>query len=543
MFRLSQPKDNAVIALHALVKTLGAKVTAQTVEETVKSHPDYPSMLALSDALLEWQIDNVAVALQPEQLTEAPTPFVAYVATEGGQFTVVKSVDNESVTYLQPQQGWQQEKRTDFVQKWNGTALLAETNSQSGEANYATKRKSEILQTLRLPFILAGSFTMLGISLWLSVSVAEPVTWNWYALLIIKLMGIGISALLLWHSVDSGNALVKQLCQLNKKTNCDSILRAKAATLGGWVSWSEIGFTYFTGSFLLLLLSFGNPATQTLLVALTSLAIPYTFFSIYYQAYVARQWCTLCLTVQALLWMELLIGWNGVESFSLSLSVYNLSLVVLSFLLPVVGWVSIKPIVLKAAKTGALKNDLKRFTGNTQLFQQLLFQQPEIPPVVSNMGTITMGNPAADNVLTMVTNPYCKPCATRHGEITKLLEGNPSVKYQIIFAATNDEKDIRGEFMRHLFSLPIEKRSPALDAWYAMEEKSLNKWSKQFGTTDDETTKPTVELHQSWCDLAAVSVTPTLYWNGYKLPEVYQIKDLKHFTHITLSDYTAIEQN
>jgi len=71
----TQPKDNAVAATYQYLKAIGAKVTEETVEETLKNHPDYPSLLATNDALNEWKIENVTARIKPEELGELPTPF------------------------------------------------------------------------------------------------------------------------------------------------------------------------------------------------------------------------------------------------------------------------------------------------------------------------------------------------------------------------------------------------------------------------------------------------------------------------------------
>ncbi|SFF59290.1 hypothetical protein SAMN04488541_107211 [Thermoflexibacter ruber] len=52
----------------------------------------------------------------------------------------------------------------------------------------------------------------------------------------------------------------------------------------------------------------------------------------------------------------------------------------------------------------------------------------------------------------MVTNPFCPPCAKTHAEIEKLIASNENLNCQVVFTATNEETDIRGEVAKHILS-------------------------------------------------------------------------------------------
>lgn len=110
-------KSEFFVATYQYLKAIGAKVTEETVEETLKNHPDYPSLLATSDALNEWKIDNVAVRLYPEQLSELPTPFLAYLTVSGGLFAV-KSMKDNTIEWVHTKEGLKKESIDEFLKKW-----------------------------------------------------------------------------------------------------------------------------------------------------------------------------------------------------------------------------------------------------------------------------------------------------------------------------------------------------------------------------------------------------------------------------------------
>jgi len=87
-----------------------------------------------------------------------------------------------------------------------------------------------------------------------------------------------------------------------------TILNSKASKTFG-ISWSEVGFFYFATTLLFLLIPGFDFLSKATVISVANLAaVPYVFFSIYYQWKVARQWCPLCLTVQVVLIAELLWG-------------------------------------------------------------------------------------------------------------------------------------------------------------------------------------------------------------------------------------------
>ena len=78
----------------------------------------------------------------------------------------------------------------------------------------------------------------------------------------------------------------------------------------GIFSWSEVGISYF-GVTLATLLLF--PQYTGYLALINAICCPFSFWSVWYQKYRAKAWCTLCLITQACLWLSLacyiLGGW------------------------------------------------------------------------------------------------------------------------------------------------------------------------------------------------------------------------------------------
>jgi hypothetical protein len=199
----THPDDNATATLIALVRRLRARVTAATVRTTLQRHPDYPSLLSLSDTLNSWQINNMAVQLPTTgQLQEVPMPFVAHLNTKGGWYVLVTGIDAETLTYVDSADGVVNESMTAFVRKWSGTVLMAEVSETSGEADYVRNRRIEHLQTARGLGLLVGFVLLAGFAFWPMRLITNPLVWG---LCLTKTLGVVVGLLLLVHQFNRQN--------------------------------------------------------------------------------------------------------------------------------------------------------------------------------------------------------------------------------------------------------------------------------------------------------------------------------------------------
>ena len=55
--------NNLTKLLYKVLKAYGVSITQHTVEQTLKTHPEYPSMQSVSDALDSWKVKHVVAKL------------------------------------------------------------------------------------------------------------------------------------------------------------------------------------------------------------------------------------------------------------------------------------------------------------------------------------------------------------------------------------------------------------------------------------------------------------------------------------------------
>ena len=432
------------------------------------------------------------------------------------------------------------ESKEEFFKNWTGTYLIAEPNEHSGEKDYEQNKRKTFIHSL-IPvalfvLIIVLSFFLLYKTINKTDNILAVSAAGIYLQYLILFAGVIITSLLLWYEIDKNNPLLKKVCTGIAKGNCSAILTGKKSKVFSWLSWSEVGFFYFTGGLLVLLFSGNNINNAVSLLGLLNLlALPYIVFSVYYQWQVAKQWCVLCLGVQALL---LLGGINILSNnFLASFSDISTSFLVSAFfiyLLPVLLWYVVKPFVLRQQEAKNTRREYLRIKFNTEIFETLLKKQKGITVPADGLG-IDIGNPDATNTIIKVCNPYCAPCAKAHPKIEHLLEEIPNLKAKIIFTTPNEPDHVAYKPVSHLLAIAEQndegkKINQALDDWYLADKKDYDVFAKKYPMNGELAMQGNkIEAMDKWCKRMDVHATPTIFINGNQLPDAYSIEDLQYF--------------
>ncbi len=525
--------SNPVQATIHLLQQLKVNVTNSTVSKTLEQHPDYPSLLSINDALPQFNVNALAIKADKARIKDFPLPFMAHITAKGGSFVTVYAINGDKLSYYTSNDLKTSITTTlqEFLNNWSGKTLLAEPKANAGEPDFALQRRKELLQNARIPLLFSG-FLLCGIIVGLEAFLDKAFTsaLQYSTLLLLHFAGIIISSLLLWYEVDKTNTTLQKICTAGRKTNCNAILNSKQSKLLGWLSWSEIGFYYFTGSFLSLLIS-GTPVVS-ILALLNFLALPYIIFSVYYQWRVAKQWCILCLGVQGLL---LLQGITNALSFHLLL-IDILQIILhfgVAFLVPIALWAMLKPALIKTKELQPKAKELTRLKANPKIFESLLVKQKQITVPIDSMG-ILLGNPAASNTIIKVCNPYCNPCALAHPVIDDILLHNSNVKVQVLFTATTNNEDKRNKPVKHLLAIQemygMSMTAKAMDDWYNAPDKNYELFAVKYPIATEvlQQQDAKIKAMEHWCNETDIQFTPTFFINGYQLPEIYGIEDVKY---------------
>ena len=258
------------------------------------------------------------------------------------------------------------------------------------------------------------------------------------------------------------------------------------------------------------------------------MVLPYTIYSIYYQAFVAKKWCVLCTIIQLILWLEFFIGLNIGLEFRWEDLLKTANIMIMSFVFAPTIWALSKKTIEKSLKTDKLLIDNQKMIFDSDFIEVLLKRQKIMPPIFADMNLITIGRSDSKNIITLVMNPVCKKCGEAFNQIEKLLNDNNEFRCQMIFIATNFSDDEAGEFVRKLMSLSDGKKISALKGWFNLEHKSIKKWSKYFeANIETEDSIKQLDLQYKWCELANTRTSPILFLNSLEIPKMYNVNDLE----------------
>jgi len=523
-------KDNTASVLINILEGLNIPVTEASVVNELQKHPEQSSLFAINDLLNYWKVPNGAFNISAETLSELPTPCIVHLSSNNGEFAVVNRRDGENV-YVSNER-WSNYKISieDFKNIFSGNVLIAQFDQDAGEMDFREKRRKEAIKKFRFPFFLSGFIVLFLCALFQYSPLTENLTWPIALIAILKTTGLITAVLLMVHSFDSNNSFTQRICS-GHNNDCNAILTSKAAKVTDYLSWSEVGLFYYTGSWLTLLFNTQSAASLQLLAYISVLCLPYTFYSIYYQWQIARQWCVFCCAIQALFWLEFFAFspfWIMPLNVPSLKEIINISI---EFSVPVFLWASIKPLIEESARSHALSSQLKKFKYNKALFFSTLKEQPHhVFPELTQ--SVLLGNPEAEHMITLVSSPTCEPCAEVHKLLHQWQLERDNFKLQLVFAVMNEDNDYATKIVKHLLSLKDSdsgRLEQAVHEWYEGKYKDLDSWKKAYPAEEKKDAKVILEKYNDWCKMADVKGTPTVFLNGYQLPAPWQLEDIKYF--------------
>jgi protein-disulfide isomerase len=495
-------------------------VSSNCIKEKLLAHPDYPSLVSITDTLDELHIENGAFIVEKEKLNEVPLPFLAHIGIRGGEFELITDLKE----YLKRHPG--------FEKQWDGIAVVAEKperfdNTENKHMLLQEKRKWQVLWFFTF-FITVLSF----------FAVTNNFSWQYAGLLLTTIAGLSVAVLIAEHELGISNEFTEQLCAAGKHTDCDVVLASKGSKLPQWlnpitVGWADAGIIYFSSVFFLLIVSGFTGIVQSEAVVLSLLAagsLPFTVFSIYYQWRVVKKWCPLCLATVAVLWIQFGLLLSEFDTFSFKVISLNETLFTLFTLctLSVTWLLLIKPALQKNKELADKNFSLLRFKNNPEVFNALLQQQRKVD-TTPFQDDLQLGNPEADMQIMVACNPYCGPCAKAHKILHELVEKNDIGLTVRFLIKTENREERRLQAVQYILQLAKNKPDhylrKLLHNWYA--DMDFEKFSRKYPLNNSEQVDELLKKQELWGNESKIKFTPTIFINGHELPKQYHADDLK----------------
>lgn len=538
-FLKNNTNDNLLNACSFLLKHLNIKHSNLHLNSLLTDHLNSSSLLAVQDTLLDYGIDSGAIRKGEHSYHDFELPFICSIQNIDwpmAAFTIVISLDNDKINYLDPiTQKIITTTTEEFQLIDKSIIMLIDASKAVDESNLRQNIVKERNETLLayLPFaLILVSLFIFGIYISSHFNNHSIISISYF---ITSCIGVLISLLLIWHEFDKDNRLIREVCgKGGKKVNCNAVLASSHSSMFG-ISWSTWGGTYFCMLFLVQLLFVSNLSFLMVTASFSLLVLPYVFYSIYIQWRIIKQWCPLCLAIQALLLINALIGISIFSQYSENYYSYPfqshpfiITVLIGAFIFFSIS--SLVPMLKLARDSKGLERNLRIFKSDKSVFHYFLNKSERLAYPVNNLGII-IGNPAANNEIIKICNPYCGPCSDMHLKLERLIKTNNDVRLRIIFAVSAEKNDIGRRPVTHFLAIQQKFGNKhvhkALDNWYNSPNKDYNTFANEFSIDSDlEEQNDKVMAMNSWVDSMKIRVTPTLFFNGYEFPSEYKIDDL-----------------
>jgi uncharacterized membrane protein len=499
-----------------LLRSNNIRIDNEMLEQRLLKHPHFPSLLCISDILHELGIAHQAY--RTDHVTFEKNfikPVLVFLAIKNGLFGVVeKLVDGRVVVFTES--GERQSYTTkEFTNVWDGVVLELELTDSFKEKLQKRRRERE-----ENPLYLRNAMVVCWfcIAAYLLYDVISNRSYIQSVLLLLSLLGAGVSWVLVLQHLNKDNILVKQLCERKTNSGCDSVLNSTKTQLASWLSMAEAGFVFFLGN-IVLLLNYDFPALFFCIMLFSPLL---SVYAIYLQAMVLKEWCKLCMLIHGLvISSSLLVVWQ-MTFVNLSFSAGQ----IIAFMFPVLAWLGIRPVVNKLKKSSVYVREYLKFKSDPELFNTLLAQQPKIS-IPEELKIFSFGDLKSDKELVIVSNPFCSPCSRVHQVIDEWMSQELNFRLTIIFIHSPEDVDPNKQFVELISGIREESTLlTVLHAWFE-GNKDMKSWAKRHSLQQNTLRYNQVQLTH-WLQLANITATPTFFVNGYKLPERYKLEDLRY---------------
>ena len=279
----------------------GIKYTDDYLDQLLMRHPAQLSLWGIKDIFQRYGIKCECVQFNDKlRISNEETPFIIIGRND---IFIIKSIENGVVNAMSSDGKNEKILLPLFLDDWDGNALIIDIEQISGEPNYIFHNKQRIISNTRR--IIIGCSMILTISaliIFLKSLIASTLILE---LIITNLLGTCISTILLFKSHHISHSIVDFLCGTNgSNVDCNRVTYSNGGKIFNLYDMSELSFTFFTTNLLVLLIT---PNLLSELTVFICISMVFTIWSIYYQAFKLKTWCTLCISVSLLIWIMMLI--------------------------------------------------------------------------------------------------------------------------------------------------------------------------------------------------------------------------------------------
>jgi uncharacterized membrane protein/protein-disulfide isomerase len=514
------------------VNALELKISKKLLQQRLETHPDYPSILSITDTLTSFGVESLALQVSKENVGQLPLPFLAYMDSEGGNFRLVNDravIDND---------------HTDFYPHFTGIAVVAEKSVYYTDEENRQWLAKESLQK----YFWAGLIGLIT-----AASVVELL--SSFSVLLMMLLstglsGIAIAAAIVMEYLGIENSFSKAFCAQDGKTDCNTIIRSKESRLLTSVAWSDVGIIFFSAQWLVIAMAGINDTVTPTVALLKIMAVggaAFIPYSIYYQWRVAKKWCTLCLITIGMLALQAATFLIFQPRWFSAITLTSAMAVLFTFTITATGWFLLKEVLTEKRIVRRQLFNQQRFKQNAPLFLSQLYKSTKVDAIPFKQELELCSHHSPVQII-VACNPYCAPCAKMHELLHTLAERHPGqvgIAVRLVVPVT-DKEDQRTRAAEYLLQIIAEKKNgKAAGEQFATTREILKDWfsnmdlsafAAKYPLQKKQAVTGSLQQHGQWASEHKIEFTPTIFINGFQYPDLYASEDLPALVRGMLSE-------
>lgn len=478
--------------------------------DNYKSHPDYPSLNAVSETLTLIDINNIVFRVNHQEFDDLPDMFLGII--DDNLAIIKKDLDKVIIKRKDDEIG--QFSYEDFFSKWNGIVILIDENLDS-------KKK-------KVPFSLDEIILLIILTLfYFFYNFFNPFFGKLsLAVFILSLIGIIFSIKIIKEKNNfSKYNTTSRLCKIHSSVSCFSVLNSEYSKINKWVDFTDLPIIYFS-SITIYQLYIVSGYKEIIILSL--FLTPFILFSIWIQKFKIKKWCILCLFISGVvISLSSLIFING---FDLSIkNLIYLTLITLTFGL----------FELKFKKINHIKEslydenvELRRFKRKFELFNYLA-KPVKLENELINFEKLIIGDQNVSITLTLILSPNCTHCYTTYINAKELQNKYSEIlNVEIFFNVNPNHKTFDDLYLiSRLYEIKKTDKMDvinALDDWF-VKMKTFADWKRKWGNKEEKVQVEYLVQQYNWCINNGFNYTPVILINNKIYPDSYKIDELKYF--------------
>lgn len=511
------------------LRLLKIPISQEYFKSLIECHSQYPYLISIADTLEKLGIPYNFLKVTQKDICDELFPFLMHIDNNNNADLVIISSNADLKKY------------SNVLPYWSGLILKIDPIKIINDAqnkDYRTKeRKSRVIFALLLSII--GLIEILISYFYFSGYILS--------VLITNLVGAFLGYFLIKSEFGQNSSIIDKFCSLKNSNNCLKVL----SSLKSKISLPELTLIYFVFQFFFIVslpfISLEVYKVTSLLFLLSLLTLPVVAFSVIYQYYVVKAWCNLCLLVDLVLIIQAGIFYTKFELLNLRLDFHEITFLLLNATISFLFILLIVVILNLHRSAFELKSEqrrLKRVFWNSYVFKHYLFKQPKLK-LETYEDDFEIGSKDAQVKLTLVIDLFCSSCWTAFQTVSEILLLFPE-KINLVIRFSEIEEGgselsqlLPSDYILAYFNERIKNKEESviisinlIDKWFKL--KSFKEFKQQYNLTDHTYYNRFVEQgkrNREWIESNNIDHVPTLFVNGYKMPDQYKVNELKNFVN------------